>query len=391
MRILFIHNRYQQPGGEDVAVDTESELLREKGHAVEIVLFQNDPDAHWLNKANAGGRAIYNSKSYKKVIKAIDEFQPDVIHVHNLFFEASPSILFAAQRKKIPVVLTIHNYRLICANALLLRNNKPCELCVNSSFPIYGVKYRCYHGSALQSGLVTGITGIHKVWGTWNRKVSRYIALTEFSKSKLLSSSLRLAEGKIVVKPNFIYDPGQGPDKREDFFLFVGRLAKEKGICELLNAFSHIELKLLVIGDGPEKESLQRQFDGASNITFTGSMDKQFVLATMKKCKALIFPSLWYEGLPFTIIESLATGTPVLASRLGSMEELIQDGLNGYHFCPSGEQIKQKVLEYSTIDHERQRSLSLAARKTYLDKYHPDTHYNSILAIYNSVVSQLAQ
>ncbi len=390
MRILFIHNRYQQAGGEDVAVATDAQLLREKGHAVEIVSFQNKPDEGWLDKMAAGGKAIYNYRSYKKIINSIEDFQPDVIHVHNLFFVASPSILFAARRKKIPVVLTVHNYRLICANALLLRDNKPCELCVHSSFPIYGAKYRCYRNSVTQSALVTGITGVHKVWGTWRRKVNKYIALTQFSKSKLLSSSLRLAEEQIIVKPNFILDPGEGLEKRDDFFLFVGRLAKEKGVYELMHAFSGMELKLRVIGDGPEKESLQRQFGDASNITFAGNMEKQSVLAAMKKCKALIFPSLWYEGLPFTIIESFATGTPVLASRLGSMEELIQNAFNGYHFEPSSEDIKRKVMQYAQADQETQRNLQAGARKTYLDKYHPDTHYKSILAIYNSVVSELA-
>src|SRR5437762_4639584 len=311
MKVLFIHNRYQQAGGEDVAVEAESRLLQEKGHQVQTIVFTNAAHPGIFEKAGAGWKAIYNGDTYRVIKKRIQEFRPDVVHVHNLFFVASPSVLFAADRLKIPVVLTVHNYRLVCANALLLRNNKPCELCVGKTFPLYGIRYRCYRSSMAETALVTAVTGIHKILGTWQKKVTRYVVLTEFAKSKLSNSSLHLQPGKFIVKPNFIADPGEGSARREDFFLFVGRLSKEKGVLLLLQAFSAMPgSRLVIIGEGPEKEFLQQQFANAVNVTFAGKLNKEEVLETMKISKALIFPSIWYEGLPFTIIESFATGTP---------------------------------------------------------------------------------
>src|ERR1700730_1519932 len=173
MRILFIHNQYQQPGGEDVAVETESRLLEERGHLVQTIVFNNTAHSGILEKASAGWKAIYNIGSYRTIKKRIEEFGPDIVHVHNLFFIASPSVLFAAHRLKVPVVLTVHNYRLVCANALLLRNNEICELCIGKTLPLYGIRYKCYRSSMAESALATAITGIHKILGTWRKKINR--------------------------------------------------------------------------------------------------------------------------------------------------------------------------------------------------------------------------
>ena len=388
MKILFIHNRYKQFGGEDVVVEQEASLLADKGHEVRTIIFDNTSIAGFFSKLKTSFQSIYNFSSAKKIAGSISEFKPDIVHVHNLFIVASPSIIYAAQKAKIPVVMTLHNYRLICANALLLRDNTVCELCVSKKFPISGIRYKCYRNSAFGSALVTFITGFHKIFNTWKNKVATYITLNEFSRSKFLNSSLHVPTDKLITKPNFIPDPGETATQREDFFLFAGRLVVEKGVYVLAKAFAEMpEHKLVIVGDGPEKTRLQDQFKDHPNIIFTGTLDKQEVKEYMRSCKALICPSIWYEGAPLTIIEAFATGTPVIASRLGSMKESITDGFNGLHFNAGDAtdlQEKVKVLNKETASSPM---LYKNARQTYLEKYTAETHYRSIINIYENLIA----
>ena len=388
MKILFIHNKYKQYGGEDVAVELETSVLIEKGHEVKTIFFDNSPIHGLLAKIRSAFRSIYNFSSARKISKVILEFKPDIIHIHNLFFIASPSILYAASKHKIPVVLTLHNYRLICANALLLRNNQVCELCTQKKFPLAGIRYKCYRNSAIESALVTSITGIHKLFNTWQHKIHTYITLNEFSRSKLLHSSLNIPEGKMITKPNFVPDPGEGSTQRENFFLFAGRIVKEKGVHVLAKAFANMpESKIIIIGDGPEKTLLQEQFRSYQNIFFEGQMEKKLVTEYMKRCKAFICPSIWYEGAPLTIIEAFATGTPVIASKLGSMAESITDGFNGLHFTAGDADdlcTKIRLLIEETANNSM---FYLNARQTYLEKYQAAIHYNAILKIYENAVT----
>src|SRR3984957_19312825 len=239
MRILFIHNRYQQEGGEDVALDLEVRLLEQKGHVVSTLLFDNEGMDGFLKKVERGVQALYNRRSARIVERTIREFEPDLVHVHNIFFTASPSVIRVAAKHKLPVVLTLHNYRLICANALLLRDNAVCTLCVQKIFPLAGIRYKCYRGSAVETGLVTAVTGLHKELRTWQKKVDAYMTLTGFARSRFQASSMAAVQDRLRLLPNFIFDPGLGEPARErkDFFLFVGRLSREKGAHILVEAF----------------------------------------------------------------------------------------------------------------------------------------------------------
>lgn len=372
-----------------MAVELETAALVKRGHEVKTVFFDNIYIGGFFSKIATGFRSIYNFSSAKKISRVIFQFKPDVIHIHNLFFIASPSVIYAANRHKIPVILTLHNYRLICANALLLRNNEPCELCTQKKIPLAGIKYKCYRNSAAESALVTAITGIHKLRNTWKNKVSAYITLNEFSRSKLFHSSLRLPEHKMITKPNFVPDPGEGSRVRENFFLFAGRIAKEKGVHVLATAFASMPgYKIIIAGDGPERTFLQEKFSSYPNICFTGQMEKKQLSEYMKKCKAFICPSIWYEGAPLTIIEAFATGTPVVASRLGSMAETIVDGFNGLHFTPGDADDLCKKIELFLKETEQHSMFYKNARQTYLEKYHEDIHYKNVLKIYEDVIKK---
>lgn len=387
MRVLFIHNQYRQHGGEDVAVELETTLLKEMGHDVEVLVFSNDEPSGTAGVLRSGMNAVYNKGAAKKVRQAIQQFRPDIVHVHNWFFAASPSVFYAAHKEHVPVIMTIHNYRFICANALLLRNDRPCELCVNKTWPMDGIRYKCYRHSASQSALVTAITSIHKSLHTWQRKVDNYIVLTPFAKSRLVGSSFKVDPERMIIKPNFIPDPGQGHLPREDFFLFAGRLSADKGVHVLMKAFSQLTSKLVILGEGPEKEILLQQHANASNITFAGKRSRKELLDMMKRCRAVVFPSLWYEGLPFVILEALATGTPIIASRLGTMAEVITHGFNGLHFSPGDVTELKNAVETMDKGAPQVEQLYGNARQTYLEKYHPDIHYKSIMSIYETTIA----
>ncbi len=393
LRLLFVHNRYlQSTGGEDTAVEAETALLRQKGHEVRTLLFDNaDMEQGTWGKVKAGISAVYNAHSRKLLGQAISEFQPDLIHVHNFFFTASPSVLIEAHGRKIPVAVTLHNFRLVCTNALLLRNNNICELCLHHSFPWYGVKYKCYHNSSTQSAMVGIMSAIHKWIGTWKQKVDTFITPANFIRKKLAHSSLGVPEHKIRVKRNFIYDPGMAnPYERKSYYLFVGRLSAEKGVNILLDAWSQKkEEKLIIVGDGPERPELQEKYGGLKNVEFVGKKDRSEVLALMKACRALLFPSIWYEGLPVTIVEAFATGTPVIGSAIGAMQEMIQDEKNGLLFKPADPaSLIHAITGLNAYISREDYSLYRNARESYLQLYHPDRCYESVMQIYHELIKQ---
>lgn len=387
LKVLFIHNEYQFKGGEDAVLEMEKSLLESKGHQVRTLLFTNTVIDQFTGKLKAGLQSLYNFSAARQLRETIIRFKPDIIHVHNLFFQASPSVLYLAGKMKIPVVMTVHNYRLICANALLLRNNHVCELCTQKVLPLSGIKYKCYRDSGVESALVTAITGLHKIMGTWTKKIDRLIVLSEFMKEKLMHSSLHFPANRTVVIPNFIDDVQGEPLPRDNYFLFVGRLSKEKGIQTLLDCFSKTaHQQLIIAGEGPEKERVLAAARENPGISYAGQQPKEKVLHLMKKSKALIFPSIWYEGLPMTIIEAFATGTPVIASELGSMAEMIRDGYNGFHFVPGNAGDLENKLDHFS-NGQPGSSLYTNARQTYLDYYQPDVHYDAILGIYEKAIA----
>ena len=373
-----------------MAVELESQLLKDKGHDVRVLFFQNSNPEGSVGKITKGMRAIYDRNSYRVVKNEIEVFRPDVVHVHNFFYAASPSIFYAAKKMNVPAVLTLHNYRLICANALLLRHGQVCELCVNNLLPLAGIRYRCYHNSMAESAFVTFVTSTHKLIRTWDKNISRLIVLTQFAQSRFVGSSIRVDEQKLFIKPNFIPDPGLGETDREDFFLFVGRLSYEKGIDVLANAFAGLPTqKLVVIGDAADSQAEMARFLDNSNITLKGRLNKDGVLGYMKRCKALIFPSTWYEGLPFVIIEAFATGTPVIASRLGSMAELVNDKLNGFLFEPGNvTDLQEKIHLFLQTERQDRNALYENARTTYVQNFSPEKHYQTILTLYETVIAE---
>ncbi|MCS6794387.1 MAG: glycosyltransferase family 4 protein [Raineya sp.] len=384
MKILLLHNYYTQRGGEDVVFEAEKKLLTQKGHEVETLTFQNQKLKNLSQKLKTSFTSIYNCHSAKLLAQKIDEFQPQLLHVHNFWKEASPAVYYTAKHKNIPVVQTLHNFRLICANALLLRQNQPCELCVKKILPLSAIRYGCYENRFI-SAQITFLSSIHKVLGTWKNLVSHYITLTEFAKRKFLNSSLNLQENQISVKPNFVEDRGWiGGEGRENFFLYVGRLSAEKGIQTLLEATKFHKFRLEIIGGG-ELEYLVREYSHFnSNIVYQGFCQQDFILEKLKKSKALIFPSVWYEGLPLTLLESFSTGTPIIISDLDNLNNLVINCFNGLHFQTGNSQDLAQKIAYFEKNHDFLWYEN--ARKTYEQNYTPEISYQKLLAIYQRIL-----
>lgn len=386
MNILTIHNRYLQAGGEDAVFEAESNLLASHGHRVEKLLFDNRSMSTLAGRFLAGFRCIYNTASARTLKEKIQAFAPDVIHVHNFHFIASPSVFFVAHRYHVPVVHTLHNFRLICPSATLYFNNHVYERSIQSPFPLNAIFKGVYRDSVYQTAMVSLITAFHHIAGTWTDKVDKYIVLTNFGLSKFRKSFLHIPEDKFRLKSNFVPDFGVGSEVRDNFFLFVGRLTEEKGITTLLKAAALRQFNLVIVGDGPVRKAVENTVARCTNVQYLGFKSKEEVLHYMKRCRALVFPSLWYEGCPMTILEAFSTGTPVIASNMGSMAEIVKNNYNGLHFEPANEADLVRKIEFMCSNLTTWKQMSQNARHTYQVHYTPEKSYELLMDIYSDLV-----
>jgi len=387
MKILLIHNKYKQAGGEDGVFKTEGELLQGFGHQVEEIVLDNSAISGFWSKCLSGLRLLYNPASAKLISRKIETFRPDVIHVHNFVPLVSPAVFWVANRNRIPVILTLHNFRLICPSATLFHKNFIYEKSLRSVFPFDAVIKGVYRDSIIETAILAFAVAFHHLIGTWKYKVDFYIALTSFAKEKFVTARMPLPVGKILVKPNSVQDCGMGQSRRRDHFLFVGRLVEEKGLRTLLQAASMLQFRLIIIGDGPLQQEVIEHTKVNPNVVYLGPQNKATVISHMKACAALVFPSLWYEGLPLTMIEAFSTGTPVIASNLGAMKELIRDGVNGLLFEPGRERDLVRRIEDVLKERVDVNEISEKARATYLRYYTPERNYNLLLTIYNKAIA----
>lgn len=380
-RILFIHNRYQQRGGEDEVVDSEIRLLRDRGHVVELYQRDNhEIPGHGMMRTAAG--SIWSGFTWRDMQSELDHFRPDMVHVHNTFPLISPSVYWAASRYQVPVVQTLHNFRLFCVQAMFLRNGSVCEDCLGS-VPWRGVLRGCYRGSRSQSGALAVSLAAHRVLGTFRNKVSRYIALNEFCREKFIEGGL--PRERVCVKPNFV-DVQQPPQGPRSGALFVGRISAEKGADVLVRAVRKMnDLKLTVIGAGPEQDRLAL-LPGVRSI---GWQDQDAVHAHMRSSSYLVMPSVWYENFPRTLVEAFACGLPVIASRIGALAELVEPGRTGLLFDPGSADSLQKTLDWAEQNPDRMREMGANAREVYEREYTAERNYEKLMSIYSDATGSV--
>ena len=387
MKILLIHNKYFHRGGEDLVYESERDILIRNGHEVESMVFTNEQISSLWTKLTVALGAVYNRKSHRLLLEKIKSFGPDVIHVHNFFHIASPSIFFAAYSSGVPVVMTLHNFRLICPSATLFFEGDIYEKSVDKIFPMDAVLKGVYRNSRVETLLVVLVTGIHKLLGTWRGKVNQYIALTDFSRRKILGSSLKITENQIVVKPNFVEDYGANLLLRSEHFLYVGRLSEEKGIKMLLESASkQSEITYKIIGDGPLRAYVEDFAATHTNVEYLGFRDKEYIISELKQAKALVFPSQWYEGFPMTILEAFSCGTPVIASDLGGPGEVITHGTNGLLFDYHSSDALLLAIDRLRKKGALYQQLSRNARRSYEELYTPESNYHQLMKIYTKAI-----
>lgn len=390
--VLLVHNYYQQGGGEDKVVAQEAALLLSKGIDVELYSVNNDVlrEQGAIGKAKTALNASWSVSEFKRIKNKLMDMKPDVVHVHNFFPLISPSIYYACHSLNIPIVQTLHNYRLICPAATFLRENKVCEKCLHGSL-MNSIINGCYRESKVQTLPVVSMIAINNMLGTWNNKVNRYIALTQFSKNKFVESGIYA--DRIAVKPNFISTQDhsliQGSTTQK-YILYVGRISSEKGVQNLLEAWKRMEekneVKLLIIGDGPEKDKLFHLFANDS-VQFLGSQPADKVLELMKHALYLVVPSIWYEGFPMTIVEAYSVGTPVLSSRIGSLQEIVEDGRTGFHFTHDDIDDMKRVLSQA-LNYQEYFKLKENVNNRFNTSYTADVNYIALSNIYHDVMKE---
>jgi glycosyltransferase involved in cell wall biosynthesis len=379
------HNYYQQPGGEDVSFEAEVELLRRHGH--DVIRYTRDNDEiDGLRPLALAGTTLWNRETARVVRALIARTRPDIVHLHNTFPLLSPSIAGVARQSGVPVVQTLHNYRMICPKAQLFRDGLVCDRCLGRIVAWPAIRHACYRDDRRATSVVVGLNALQRSPLGWARSVDRFIVLTNDARARLVAGGLP-AE-RIVVKPNFLSrDPGVGSGSGGSA-LYVGRLSPEKGVQTLLDAWKllRVPLPLKIAGDGPLAAEVRQAAEGDPRIEALGWRAHDEILELLKSAAFLIVPSLWYEGLPHTIIESFAAGTPVVASRLGSMLELVHDGVTGLHFAPGdADDLAQRVSWLA--DHPAERAaLRMGARREYEHHYTAERNYDLLLGIYHGVL-----
>jgi glycosyltransferase involved in cell wall biosynthesis len=390
LKIVIAHNSYQQPGGEDTVVSAEKALLVRAGNEVNQYFRHNNEikSGGTCSNITLGFRTVWSSGSRNELYRLLKKWKPDIVHFHNTFPLISPAAYYACQEMGVPVVQTLHNYRLFCPAGAFFRDGRVCEDCLAKN-RWQAVRHACFRQSRSATSAVVAMLSFHHWYGTWTKLVDCYIALSEFSRAKFIQAGLP-AE-KLVVKPNFVLpDPGIGVEQR-DSAVFVGRLSEEKGLRTLVRAWGRMNPKypLHVIGDGPLRDDLQSEItrSGSSSVHLNGRLPRDESLKALQGARVLVLPSNCYENFPMTIAEAYACGTPVLASRLGAMQEIVHDGRTGLHFTAGDADDLARKVEWAWAHPDEMREMGINARAEFEAKYTAEKNYEMLIAIYESVIN----
>jgi glycosyltransferase involved in cell wall biosynthesis len=391
MRVLLVHNRYRTsaPSGEDAAVRNEERMLQARG--VEVFAFDrcNDDidDSSFIARTAAAANTIWSQNSREELRKVLRQVRPDVVHVHNTFSMLSPSVYGVCKAEGLPVVQTLHNFRFFCPGALFLRDGKPCEDCLDKSL-LQSVRYRCYRGSLAGTATLASMLTLHRALGTYSQHIDCYVALTQFAARKMIKGGID--EKKIVVKPNFVPNPPVAGGGAGAYAVYVGRLLEGKGTETLVSAWRQLpSIKLKIVGDGalrPKLEATARR-EGL-NIEFTGMQDRATVLRAIANAKLLIIPSEWYEGFPMVIAESFACGTPVLASKIGSLDELVEEGVTGRKFTPGNADELAAGVRSMLGDEAALQRMRRSARAYFDAQLTEQQNFSRLMSVYTDVIGE---
>jgi len=393
MKILIVHNRYRPtaPSGEDAVVDQESSALSSRGH--DVVLFQRHSDeiATWspLRRATLPVRLLWSEQSRRSIADSLNHFAPDVVHIHNIFPLVTPSILYACRDASIPVVATLHNYKLGCAAGTLFREGHVCHDCLaGSSRP--ALTHGCYRGSAATTAPVVFGSWLHR--SAWQTMITAYIFISAAQRDVL--APVGLPADRSFVKHNFVpTPPSHSRIATEPQVAYVGRLDEAKGAPFLMRAWDAFRarhprspLRLVVVGGGDLAPTVASWAVQHPSVTIAGHVTREEVCRILGQSRAVVVPSQWEETFGMVAVEAMAAGTPAVASAHGAFPELITPGSDGALFPPTD--IDALVKIFADIDdHPAQwDAYGQTARQTYQTRFSQDAGIARLLEIYRFAV-----
>jgi glycosyltransferase involved in cell wall biosynthesis len=388
MRLLLCHNYYQNRGGEDLSFESEANLLERKGHEVVRYTLHND-SFKGLSSLEAARRSVWNRQAFDDLTKILRTQRFDVMHCTNTFPLISTAAYDAARAMSIPIVQSLRNYRLLCPSAFLMRKGRVCQECVGKKTAWPGILHACYRNSRPATAVVSIINMSHRRQRATSRDADCYYTLTEFARQKFIEGGF--SADKILVKNNFVEnDPGFGSGDG-GFGVFVGRLSSEKGVDVLLDAWSKNSargnsLPLKIVGDGPLAPLVREAASVNPCVQWLGELPLTKTLDIIREAKILLMPSIWFETFGRTMIEAFACGTPVIASRLGAMAEVVEDGVTGLHFTPGDANDLNEKIDSLVSDPDRLKSMRFRVRAEYEQKYTADANYTKLIEIYDKVI-----
>lgn len=398
MKILLAHNHYGSaaPSGENEVFRNERALLAGR-HEVRTVERHSDEirRAGYAGKLGAARGALavaWNPFMQRRVARSIKEFQPDILHVHNFYPLLSPAVFYAARGTATATVLTVHNYRTVCAAAILLRDGEPCTLCLERSSVRPALRHGCYRGSHLATLPLAFMIALHRRLGTWRRQVDAFICLTPFQRDTLAAAGF--PADKLHVKPNFYPDPPAPRPwaERDDRAIFLGRLGLEKGVDVLLDAWARwgaAAPPLDIAGEGPERARLERRAAEAGltgKVRFRGPRPFSDGQALLAGARLLVLPTRCYEGFPLVVREAFALGVPVAGSDLGAVADIVTDGVTGVLFRPGDAADLQARVAAAWADPARLAAMGAAARRTFEAEYTAERSYERLMEIYGAAI-----
>ena len=386
LKVLQLHNQYVIPGGEDTIADDEAKLLAAAGHIVDRYRVRNPTDKKHAVAAVAG--AAWNPMQARALRDRIRETKPDVCHLHNTWFTLSPAVIHTLHDEGVPMVMTLQNYRLLCANALFFRDGQVCTKCLDGHI-WRAVKHRCYHDSVGQSALAATVISTARVRGTW-QLVDRFLAASNFVKSKFVEGGF--AQERITVRPNLAPDCGARTTRPSESktVLYVGRLSREKGVDVLVDAWARAGaavqgLELVIVGDGPLRQELEDR--AVPDVRFTGWLQQAEVAQLMLTARTNVLPSQVFETFGRSMVEAMAAAMPVIASDISTPGEIVGELGANWLVEPTNGDAWVRALAQLTDDALIDRD-GARARELFDLKYSPQAAVSSLERVYRSVIAE---
>lgn len=380
VKVLQCHNLYQLPGGEDTVVNDEKQLLESRGHEVVSFTLHND-HVDSLSKPRLAAGTIWSRKSAGQLRELVRQHRPDIVHFHNTLPLMSPSCYYAARSEGAAVVQTLHNYRLLCPKATFFRDNQICEDCLHKKIKWPAIKHGCYRDSRAASAAVTAMLTVHGVLGTYRKQVDAFIACSEFTREKMIEGGY---PGELIhYKPNFVpADPGVGSGAG-GYPMYLGRLSQEKGIEVLVEAWDKLpDTPLQVVGKGPVQELVEGLAERHHRVQHETWVSFPRLGELLGNAAFLILPTMNYEGFPKVIVEAYAHGVPVIASKIGAMAHVIEDGKTGRHVKYGDADDLARVVREVLADPDQLAAMRRGAREAYETLYTADTNYARLMEVY---------